>query len=126
VPLPNQTVRIENPAKARIYIIRPQVSGGIVSIIVYENGERIGVTGGCGYLCWERPPGKVSLGVKYAGSINSIALNVAAGKVYYIKQNINLLEEIDEARGKKYLKECDPPQVESGVKVHKASRRSAN
>jgi hypothetical protein len=57
VGMPDQNQRVEDPTKARIYVIRPAAVGGAIKMNVSDGGQPIGATGPRSYLCWERPPG---------------------------------------------------------------------
>ena len=112
-PIPDLTKSIENPAKSRIYLIRPANFGGAVATLVTDGTRPIGQTGAQSYLCWERDPGEVTIGVK-AESVCHLTLNVEAGHVYYVMQYVEWgmwsercrLEQIDEARATELLKTC--------------------
>ena len=45
VPFPDQMVRIEDPNKARIYVIRPSIVGGAISMEIRDGVMIIGKTG---------------------------------------------------------------------------------
>jgi len=129
-PFPDQTKRIEDPNKARIYLIRPPAVGGQgVAIRYYENtpeaiGPRIarssrmvGELGPGSYLCWEAHPGERSIQT-VEGETNSInSFKLQAGEVYFFKISIrpgwttarNVIEPIDEAKGRSILRKCNPP-----------------
>src|SRR5262249_604038 len=62
IHFPDQSKPIEDPEKARIYVIRSSFSFNIASqsarIYVADGAGQIGYTTGHGYLCWERGPGQ--------------------------------------------------------------------
>ena len=123
VPIPDQSRIIENPQMGRIYVIRPSAFGGFDSISMWirDDNEYIGTTGGSGFLCWERPPGKTEIS-GIAKNISSVTLDVKAGEVYYIHQDIygpggprwyslvyNKLEVIIPEKAKELMKKCKHP-----------------
>lgn len=118
VRIPNLSVPVEDTAKARIYVIRPAMIGGAVQMKVTDNDELIGQTGPKSYLVWERAPGDAFVTSK-AEKPCSVSLNVSAGKVYYILQRVEpgvwyarcRMEQIDEERAQKFLKECKLAQA---------------
>jgi len=44
-PLPDQGLRVEDPSKARIYVVRPTAFGGAIAMDVTDGDKRIGRTG---------------------------------------------------------------------------------
>jgi hypothetical protein len=113
VRIPDLSVPVEDMAKARIYVIRPAFIGSAVTMKVSDNDEPVGKTGPKSYLVWERPPGDAFITSK-AEKPCSVALHCEAGKAYYILQRVEpgvwyarcRLEEIDEQRGRDFLKGC--------------------
>ena len=64
-PVPDLSVPVEDPAKARVYVLRPPVFLDRVgmTIGVMENGEEpIGLLEAGDHLVWEREPGPVVIG----------------------------------------------------------------
>jgi hypothetical protein len=120
-PFPDQAKRMEDPSKARIYVMRPASAGGLISMSILDKGEIIGETGPHGYLCWERVPGDATI-IGTAEGISQTRFSAEAGKVYYIFQHMamgmwqarNRLEILSEEEGRKVLKKCHPPE---GIKV---------
>jgi len=116
--LPNQSVRIENPEMARIYVVRPSFVGGAISMEVNDGDKTIGTTGGKGFLCWERQPGATTLSSK-AENTSTLPLQVEKNTVYYVQQRIHMgfmmarneLVSRTEAEGQEDLKSCKPPKV---------------
>ena len=117
VPFPSQSVRIEDPSKARIYVVRPPVYGGsAIKMKIYDDGELIGKTRSAGYLCWEREPGDTVIMGK-ASNKSKLPLSVEAGEVYYVGQVVlpgipyarNKLKELSPKNGKRRLKVCIAP-----------------
>jgi hypothetical protein len=113
--MPNLSVPVEDTTKARIYVVRPALIGGAVQMKVTDNDEVIGRTGPQSYLVWERSPGDAFITSK-AEKPCSVALNVEAGKTYYILQRVEpgvwfarcRMEQIDEERGRKFIEGCKP------------------
>ena len=120
VPLPDQSRTIDDPAKGRIYVMRPAVVGAAIPMTVNDGSAGIGQTGPKGFLCWERPPGDARIESRSEGS--SLAhFKVDAGSRYYIFQHVKMgmlqarseLELLSENEGKKLLIKCSPPKIES-------------
>ena len=116
VALPDLNKQIDNPQMGRIYVIRPTMYGGALSMQITDNGKLIGITMGNSYLCWEREPGKVEIAAK-AENLSVVSLDVQPAKSYYICQHVgmgwwtarNTLELVSEQKGKEFIKECTPP-----------------
>ena len=114
---PDQQKRIEDPSKARIYVMRPALFGTAISIDVSDGSTPIGNTGPRSYLCWERPPGDAILTGK-AENASLLTLPVTRGNIYYVRQSIypgvllarNSLDLVSEKEGQETLKKCKPPQ----------------
>lgn len=115
---PDQTVPVEDPDKARIYVVRPSSLGGAVSMRVSDGEHVIGKTGPKGYLCWERNPGDIEI-VGKAENTARLPLTVEAGTVYYVQQHVrmgilfarNRLTLLTEAAGKAEVSKCKPPKL---------------
>ena len=131
-PFPDQTKTIEDPAKARIYLLRSnKFYGCAVGFILYGNssaaaGPRVGAksqmrligeVGPGSYLCWEEEPHPFVL-EKIRGDTNSLySINLAAGTVYDLRADILFgwttpklaLTRISEEEGSLLLKDCKPP-----------------
>lgn len=116
VHFPDQSKLVEDPAKGRIYVIRPKLTGlGIFSDIT-DDGQAIGCTSRRGFLCWERPPGMTTITGK-TDNTSSLTVNVQAGEVSYILQTLhfgwittdNTLSLVTEPEAKAALKICNPP-----------------
>ena len=120
VPFPDQSKKIEDPSKGRIYVFRPSIFAYAIPMQIDDNNKAIGLTGPRGYLCWERKPGKTRI-VGHAENTSELPLEIHKGKVYYIYQHMRLgwlwarnkLELVDEVVGREYLQDCNPPE---GVK----------
>jgi len=118
VPLPDQSKRIEDSSKARIYVVRPTSFGGAVSFKVNDGDTLIGNTGPNGYLCWERPGGQMEV-IGKAENTSRLPVDVEQGTVYYIQQHVrmgimmsrNELSLLSEAEGKSKVSKCKPPKV---------------
>jgi hypothetical protein len=117
VRFPDQGKRLEDPAKGRIYVIRPSVMGSAASLEVWDGNLHVGNTGANSFLCWERKPGQAQVSGKEE-NVSTVELNVEANQVYYIFQHMrmgwvqarNKLEVITEEEGQKRLKGCKPPK----------------
>jgi len=118
VPLPDQSKTIEDPSKARIYVVRPTSFGAAVTFRVNDGKTFIGETGPNGYLCWERPIGRMEV-IGVAENTSRLPVDVEQGTVYYIQQHVRMgiikarndLSLLSEAEGKSKLKKCKPPKV---------------
>ena len=119
VPMPDQTKVVENPAKGRIYVMRPSDAGSTIRMDIVDGADRIGHTGPGGYLCWERDPGDVVVASR-SENTSRVSLVVRPGTVHYILQHIRMgiwlkrtdLEVVEEERGRTELKKCKPARVE--------------
>ena len=117
-PFPDQAKRVEDPSKARIYVVRTASVGGSVSMKVTDGPTLIGKTGPKGYLCWERDPGEMDL-VGKAENTARFPLKVEQGMVYYIEQGVHMgilfarndLKALTEAEGKAKVAKCKPPKT---------------
>jgi hypothetical protein len=132
-PFPDQSKKVEDPAKARIYLIRKEkFFGAAVGINFYGSpsesavGPRIGarsrmrLIGEIGpgrYLCWEQSPHPFIF-QKIEDDTNSIAsLNLSAGEVYYLRiylhsgvvRQTSRVEVLSEKDGQAMLQGCEPP-----------------
>lgn len=118
VPFPDQSVEIQDPAKARIYVIRPTSFGSAVKIKVHDGIQEIGVTGPSSFLSWESAPGDYLISSK-AENRSHLMINAEAGQTYYIQQHIrmgllyarNWLEELDKEEALKFLEKAKPPKL---------------
>ena len=119
VRLPDQSKTIEDPSKARIYVLRTTSLGCGVSMKVTDTGHLVGKTGAKGFLCWERPPGNILIKSK-AENTCTLPLRTEAGSVYYVHQQVrmgilyarNKLLLLPEQEGKKKLSKCNPPHIQ--------------
>jgi hypothetical protein len=119
VPMPDLAKKVEDPAKGRIYVMRPSGLGGAVGMDVSDGGILIGSTGPGKFLCWEREPGDVIVS-SASENTSRVSLPVRAGSVHYVLQNIRMgiwiartdLEVLDEEQGPKELQHCKPAKVE--------------
>ncbi|MDP7113184.1 MAG: hypothetical protein QGH45_14520 [Myxococcota bacterium] len=126
VTFPDQSVTIEDPNKARIYVYRDSILGSAIPFLVFENEDTpeeiaIGITGPNGYLCWEREPGALNLTSK-AENEAELAIDLVAGAVYYVQQHAtmgimfarNVLELEPEEDARVDQEDCKPPKLELG------------
>jgi hypothetical protein len=113
--VPNLSVPVEDPSKARVYLIEPSFIGLDVHMKVFDNDELIGRLWTNTYLVWERPPGDMFLTTK-AEKPCSISLHCEAGQAYFIQIHPEMgalsvrcrLEQVDEQRGRELLRHCKP------------------
>ena len=118
VELPDQSKRIEDPSKARIYVVRPTGFGAAISMMVSDGNKVIGETGPNGFLCWEREPGQTEV-VGKAENTSRLPINTESGNVYYVQQHIQLglikarnkLTLMTEEKGKASVNKCKPPKL---------------
>ena len=135
VPFPDQSKTVEDPAKARIYVMRPSGFGSALVSPVADAGIFMGYTGPHGYLCWERPAGQTviscsSMVESRSAPGNAVTLTVQTGRVYYVFQHSRMaspiarteLEVVDEAKGEQVLKKCRAPiQRVKGIEAFAAA-----
>lgn len=104
----------EAPAdKALIFVIRPTLWGNKIQTKLAVDGQWKGVNRGNNYFFFTLDPGEHYF-CSDAENRSVLALNVEAGKTYYLQQKIrvglwkarNKLVVLDEAEGKKGLAEC--------------------
>ena len=131
VPFPDQSVPLEDPQKARIYLMRPTWLGSALAMKVSDGERAIGVTGPTAFLCWEREPGEVIVSSRtefrsaiIAGesrppifeTLGIVRLDAQQSRTYYIVQHLRVggaskLELVEEAKGKRVLAKCHAPEV---------------
>ena len=117
VHFPDQKVRVEDPTKGRIYVLRPSGASSASSMEVWDGDTHIGNTGSKSYLCWERPQGDAIISGKEE-NVSTVSLWVKTNSVHYIFQHVrmgwfaarNEMEVIDEEKALPLLKKCEPPQ----------------
>ena len=125
VPFPDQSVRVQDPTQARVYVLRPaMVLGGALSIAVRDGNREIGCLGGGSFLCWERDPGVIlvrvkedaSFGEKVSGRVGHLRFTVEPGEAYYVVQHVPFrsigLDLVSEKRGKRVKWRCRAPTLE--------------
>ena len=118
IPLADQTKRIEDELKARVYVVRPyNYVGCAVGYRILEDRKYIGELGAGGYLCWETTPGNITLTSDTRGNLGgamwNMDLKLEPGVVYYLQAHIvaeKVLEVLDPTVGERLLKKCQPPQ----------------
>ena len=125
VIMPDMSVAIQDKNKARIYVIRP--SQGFLGLFgvnalneVFAKGRSIGILYSGKYFVWETKPEKSfyisTAKAKYVDVIiksgEPVVLDLVAGNTYYVTLTIDkgyfLLNQVDDATGRKYLAETDP------------------
>ena len=131
-PFPDQAKRVEDPTKARIYLIRKEKVVGSAAGLQFFGSEPeavgplvgghskmrlIGEVGPGSYLCWEESPRSFKY-AKIQNDPNSVdTMNLEAGNVYYLRAYLHSgwtqvtarIKEIDEKEGQELLKHCQPP-----------------
>lgn len=117
VRIPDLNKPVEDPAKGRVYVIRPSSMGSSASLEVWDGKVHVGNTGPSAYLCWERAPGPAEISGREE-NISTVPLTVESNQVYYIFQHMrmgwiqarNKLEIVSEEEGRQLLKKCAPPK----------------
>jgi hypothetical protein len=117
VRIPDVNNRIDDPAKGRIYLVRPSNMGTAVSMEVWDGNVHVGNTGADSYLCWEREPGEAIVSGREE-NVSTVAIWVKPNQSYYIFQHLrmgwlqarNELEVVPEEQGKKIMKGCRAPK----------------
>jgi len=109
------------PDAATVYVYRNEWLGAAVRMAVSVDGERVGITRGKTYLLLRLAPGQHAI-YSQDQVRRSIALDVEAGKSYYVWQEVthnplsftyrSRLKVVDEATGKAGLAECELSAVE--------------
>ena len=120
VKFPDQSVGLEDQAKARIYVARPTSFGGGVKMKVSDGDILIGETGPKGYLCWERNPGEMILTGKAENS-DIEKISIQQGYVYYFEQKVKMgflmarndIKQVEGEEGRKIVAKCKPPKVQT-------------
>ncbi len=122
---PDQHVAIEDPEKARIYVIRQPTFWRLNPVVltktirVRDGFLEIGsIAGQRGFVSWEREPGKMSI---FANE-GYLALTVTKGRTYYILARdedplIVRLVLVEEAKGREELAKATPPALIEGPRI---------
>lgn len=118
VAMPDTSKSVVNTQKARIYLMRPSVFGGLASMKVFDGETQIGNIRGNSYLCWDRDPGTLELH-DTAENKSHMELKVEAGHTYYILQKVRMgwikpcsdLSEIPEDEAQRYLATCKAAKI---------------
>lgn len=132
-PFPDQAKKVEDPGKARVYLIRKEKFFGSAVGMRFLGSEPgiatgpmegshgkmriIGEVGPASYICWEQPPGPFSFAKIEDDPASMQTLNLEAGQVYYLRGYFHSgwtkvtarIEVIDEKEGRALLKYCKPP-----------------
>jgi hypothetical protein len=119
VHFPNQKVKVEDPTKGRIYVLRPSGMSKASSMEIWDGNTHIGNTAASSYLCWERPPGDAIISGKEENT-STVSFWVATNSVHYVFQHLrmgwvaarNEMEMISEEKALPLLKDCKPPKEE--------------
>ncbi len=117
---PDQSKVVEDPAKGRIYVIRP--AGGMAKHTMTEitvDGKLIGLLGPGSFLSWEVEPGTVKVISTPSLFTKAVDVEVKAGEQYFLQNKIQNLPFVgvrpwmqleDSETGKKLLSESKPGQ----------------
>ena len=113
VPMPDQSVELEQASKSRLYVIRAdQVVWQRAPLLVYDGEELLGKLRPGAYLCWERDParflGRLILDrPKMEGAVEQLYdVKLEAGDVRYVRVSFNngpdllVTEQLDSEAGK--------------------------
>ena len=104
--------------KSNIYVYRNESFGGAIPITVALNGKVAGQSGPQTYFLFEVDPGAHEVS-SIAENNSLLKLNTEAGKSYFVWQEVkmgmwmarSLLQEVDEATGRKGVAECKRAQA---------------
>lgn len=104
------TMGVQTADKALIYVLRPTMLGMAIQTKLAVDGEWVGVNRGNSYFFFALAPGQHYF-CSRAENHSAIALNVEAGKTYYLQQEIQMgvmkartkLAVMDDAEAQKKL-----------------------
>jgi hypothetical protein len=104
--------------KSNIYVYRNESFGGAIPITVALNGKVAGQTGPQTYFLFEVDPGAHEVS-SIAENNSLLKLNAEAGKSYFVWQEVkmgmwmarSLLQQVDDAAGRKGVAECKRAQA---------------
>jgi len=129
--IPDQTRQIQDPAKARIYLMRGTKFWGngdaiqLALVDKHAEARQVGYTpdllgelGPGHYLCVENLPGIVVITTVQANPDTDVTLKLVAGHVYYVRLSVGagfdgptaVLKTVSEEEGRSLLKHCKPPK----------------
>ena len=119
-----ESKKLENPALARIYVIRSGDIDQKSAVDVLDGRLLVGSTGSKGYLCWERKPGDTTITSLSIGK-SCIPLKLTAGGVYYLVQETSpgrwyvstALKAVSEEQGQAALKDLKVPMLAQSPRV---------
>jgi hypothetical protein len=102
------------PGKAQIFVYRSETLGGAHRLAVKLDGRAAGQTAPKTYFRFVASPGSHTLHSEGEGGGSTLTLNCAAGKSYYVWQEIKMgfigpstkLQQVDEATGRAAVKDC--------------------
>ena len=119
VPFPDQAKRLDDPSKARIYVMRLTSTLARPSSKVSDGGKLIGNLGSWTYISWEREPGQTKITTQCRKFSYELPLVTQSGQVYYIQEQVRIdeggrtrLKLLDEGYGRKKLADCKPAKLE--------------
>jgi hypothetical protein len=118
VKLPDQTRKVEDASRGRIYVIRSSEAGAQAHVDILDGNHIVGSTGPRGYLSWEKEPGETVILSSSKGD-SRLTLKVAAGEVYYVLQQVgpgrfyakSSLEVVSSEQGQAALANSRSPEV---------------
>lgn len=131
VAIPNQSAIVENPEKARIYVLRPVSIGGMVPMEVQDGEIVVGETGPRGALCWERDPGPADI-TSHAENVDFLRIETEKGMVYYLLQKVKMgffvartkLELLMKDEGPETLQKCKLPAAVTSAPAATSAKSS--
>jgi hypothetical protein len=106
-----------NGSKSNIYLYRNENFGGAIPLSVSLDGKTAGQTAAMTYFLWEVEPGNHEI-ASHAENVSTLKFTTEAGKSYYVWQEVkmglwmarSLLQQVDEATGRKGVQECKRAQ----------------
>ena len=106
---------VPTPDRANVYIYRNEQLGGLIRMAVTVNGVERGITRGKTFLLLQLEPGRYTIQSQGVAQ-TSLTLDVAAGRNYYVWQEVkhtfgtfhyrSLLQLVDEKTGQEGVNEC--------------------
>ena len=126
VPLPDQSLRVEDLRSARVYLVHEgTVPEGIRRMRILDGARLIGYFGEAKWLCWERPPGRMILRAIAMKSMpdspeveSRIAQGLAARDVVFVGMRVPSVDEhavlrmIPEEEARALIADAPPPWVD--------------
>jgi hypothetical protein len=99
--------------KALVYVLRPTSFGAAIKSFFFCDDDILGINQGSSYFFAQVAPGNRVFWSK-SENVDALALNVEAGKTYYLQQHVEMggfrartrLELLDDAAGQEALAKC--------------------